>query len=100
MYEPGPSEDELKAIGLEREDVRDNSVFEVWADNWVPYRIFAQACTQWRYGPGGPTGLDYTAVKWLMDIGKLRKKERADALYAIQVMEDSALNEMNKKDKG
>ena len=80
MYDPGPSDDELKAIGLLREDVTDTSDF--------------QLSTQWRVGYSGPTGLDYTAVEWVMSLMKVKKKR--EVFRAIRIMESSALSQMSK----
>lgn len=95
MYDPGPSDEELEAIGLLREDVEDMSDFEVWPESWLPFQVFAEVSTQWRVGAGGPTGLDYTQVRWVMDLMKV--EEPLDTLHAVQVMESSALRKMSEK---
>jgi len=97
MYDSGPSEEELEKIGLKREDVEDNSDFEVWPENWMPFMVFSDVSTQWIMGPGGPTGLDYTQVKWVMDLRRVGKKERLLMLQDVQVMEASALRKMAEK---
>lgn len=94
MYDPGPSDEELKAFCLTREDVEDTSDFEIWPENWVPFLVFSEVSTQWRVGAGGATGLDYVAVKWVMDLMKIKKKY--EVLRAIRTMESSALKTMNK----
>mgnify|MGYP000902555874 FL=1 len=94
MYDSGPSEEELSLLGLLREDVVDDRDFEVWPENWEPYLVFARVSTQWRTGPGGPVGLDYKTVEWVM--GLLRVKNPLRVLDAIQVLEFSALRTMNK----
>lgn len=93
MYDPGPSEEELEKIGLKREDVEDNSDFEVWPENWMPLQVFSELSTQWRMGPGGPTGLDYGAVQWVM--GLLKVKRQYEVLRDIRVLESSALKTMS-----
>lgn len=94
MYDPGPSDEELKAFCLTREDVEDTSDFEIWPENWMPFLVFSEVSTQWRVGAGGATGLDYVAVKWVMDLMKIKKKY--EVLRAIRTMESSALKTMNK----
>lgn len=94
MYDSGPSDEELKAFCLTREDVEDTSDFEIWPENWVPFLVFSEVSTQWRVGAGGATGLDYVAVKWVMDLMKIKKKY--EVLRAIRTMESSALKTMNK----
>jgi len=94
MYDSGPSDEELKALFLTREDVEDHSDFEIWPENWIPFLVFSEVSTQWRVGPGGATGLDYGPVKWVMDLMKVKKKH--EVLRAIRTMESSALKTMNK----
>ena len=94
MYDPGPSEEELEAIGLLREDVEDTSDVEVWPENWVPFKVFNKVSTQWRVGAGGATGLDYSVVYSTMD--RMKIKKQLAVLDAIRVMEASALSTMNR----
>jgi len=94
MYDSGPSDEELKAFCLTREDVEDTSDFEIWPENWMPFLVFSEVSTQRRVGAGGATGLDYGAVKWVMDLMKIKKKY--EVLRAIRTMESSALKTMNK----
>ena len=97
MYDSGPSEAELRAIGLLREDVVDLSDFEVWPDNWLPYEIFCEVSDQWRMGQGGPVGLDLNVVFHVMDLFEVNSRdERLDTLRAIRVMSASAITQMNK----
>lgn len=59
--------------------------------------MFRKVSTQWRTGPGGPTGLDYCAVYPLMDRLGL-DADAWDALLAdIQVMEAEAIDVMHTK---
>lgn len=95
MYDSGPDQAELDAIGLTREDVTETSDFEVWPENWVPFQVFSEVSTQWRMGPGGPTGLDYGEVRWVMKLLKVKNPYRV--LQAIQVLESSALRVMAKR---
>lgn len=94
MYDSGPSDEELKALYMTREDVEDTSDFEIWPENWMPFLVFSEVSTQWRVGAGGATGLDYVAVKWVMDLMNIKKKY--EVLRAIRTMESSALKTMNK----
>ena len=95
MYDPGPSEEELEAIGLLREDVEDTSDVEVWPENWVPFKVFNKVSTQWRVWAGGATGLDYSVVYSTMD--RMKIKKQLAVLDAIRVMEASALSTMNRR---
>ncbi len=96
MYDSGPSQEELDAIGIKREDVEDTSDFEVWPENWLPYKVFSEVNTQWRVGAAGPTGLDYGPVQWAMGLHRIPKKQQLEVLRAIRTMESSALKQMNK----
>lgn len=84
-------------VGIKREDVEDTSDVAVWPENWVPFQILSGAVTQWRVGAGGPIGLDYGVVKWLMDLHKVKKKDHLLTLQAIRTMEAVALQLMHKK---
>ncbi len=95
MYDPGPSSEELEAIGLLREDIEDTSDVEVWPENWLPFKVFNKVSTQWRVGAGGATGLDYGVVYSTMD--RMKIKKQLVVLDAIRVMEASALSTMNRR---
>ena len=97
MYTSGPSDTELAAIGLRREDVEDTSVCEVWPENWEAYQIFARCQTQWNTANGYHFGLNYEFVQWLMDVLKVKKKYRLDRLTELQTMEGAALRQMHKE---
>ncbi len=99
MYDAGPSDSELEAIGLTREDLGEIPDFEVWPDNWVPFKVFSEVCTQWRMGPGGPIGLDYSVVKWIMRTMHVTKKDRLEVLRSVRVLECSAMSKMAEANK-
>lgn len=61
--------------------------------------LFRRVATQWRIGPGGPTGLDYGPLFSLMDRMGLSAEAWDDLLADIQVMETEALDAMNEKDE-
>lgn len=50
--------------------------------------------TQWRMGPGGPVGLDYSVLPLFVDIEHMNGDERRDFFGDLQVMEFAALNEI------
>lgn len=101
MYDSGPSDEELAAIGIKREDVADDSDFEIWPENWLPFQIFSRVSTQWRVGAGGPTGLDYQPVRWVMEgLGITKAKKQIEVLQSIRILEVSALEQMDKNQKG
>jgi hypothetical protein len=63
MYTPPPKVD--KSLGLRPEDFPPSVVW-VWPDNWAAVKVFDAMATQWRWGPSGPTGLDYSALPFVM----------------------------------
>lgn len=96
MYDSGPSNEELAALGMDREDFLDTSDFEVWPDNWLPYQIFCDVSRQWVCGPSGPIGLDFGAVEWVVGLYKVKPKKQLEVLHAIRILESSALTQMSK----
>lgn len=98
MYDSGPSEAELAAIGLRREDVEDTSITDIWPENYQAFQIFTKCGTQWNSGMGGPTGLNYPSVMLLCNLFGVKAKKQLEMLDAIQIMERSALKQMNQKD--
>ena len=98
MYAPGPSDEELAAIGITREDVADTSVVEIWPENYLPFQLFSKLGTQWNTGMGGPTGLNHASLPvWFQAMG-VKKKDWLELMEAISVMEREALKQMSKKD--
>ena len=97
MYTSGPSDTELAAIGLRREDVEDTSVCEVWPENWEAVQIFNRCHTQWNTANGYCFGLNYEFVRWLMCLLKVKKKHRLERLTEVQTMERAALRQMHKE---
>lgn len=97
MYDSGPSDKELEAFGLTRDDIAQGEM-EVWSENWLPFLIFKDLVRQWRVGMGGPTGLDYSALPFVFDLHEVKKKKRREVFAALRVMEDEALSVMVDKD--
>lgn len=97
MYDSGPSDEELNAIGVRREDVTDKSTFEVWPENWTPFEVFAEMGTQWRIGANGPTGLDYNVAFRLMDLQGFKNKKQLEVVRALRIMESAAIKQMSVK---
>ena len=97
MYDAGPTDAELEAIGLMRDDVEDTSVTEIWPENMLPFQVFNEISSQWRVGMNGPTALDQNFAFSYMDRMGLRHKKQLEVIRAIKVMERAALTQMNKK---
>ena len=95
FYAPGPSTEELEAIGLKPEDVVDDSLVEVWEEHWACFLIFTRLKTQWRVGMSGPTGMDYSLLPTLLDTFSVKQRDRGRVLESLLVMEDEALRIMS-----
>ena len=96
MFDSGPSDAELEAIGIRREDVADNSVTEIWPENMLPFQVFNEISSQWRVGMNGPTALDQNFAFSYMDRMGLTHKKQLKVIRAIMVMEGAALKQMRK----
>lgn len=87
--------------GLTLEDVADdNACVEVWPDIWPVVVLFTALTTQWRIGPAGPTGLDYSALPFVMRMHGIARDKWPDTLDALRVMEIEALDIMREKAHG
>lgn len=67
----------------------------VWPENMRVVNVFLSLGTQWRVGMSGVSGLDYTAVKAVMEMSGIKRKDQAEMLYLIGVMEKEALSVMH-----
>ncbi len=64
---------------------------EVWPDAWPAFLLFEAMSTQWRLGPGGPSGLDYSAIPSTAKMIGLKHRELSEAFNDLRVMENEAL---------
>lgn len=64
---------------------------EVWPDAWPAFRLFDALGTQWRLGPGGPSGLDYTAIPAAASMLGIKRRELAEIFPDLRIMEHEAL---------
>lgn len=93
MYGSGSNEAELAVFGLTPEDVA-TEIVEVWPENWPAYLVFAAMSTQWRIGFSGPTGLDYSALPFVMRMKRIPRDDWDDLFNQIYIMESAALAEI------
>ncbi|MFK0033032.1 DUF1799 domain-containing protein [Pseudomonas monteilii] len=77
-------------LGLTLDDMEAEDV-EVWPDAWPAFCLFEALGTQWRLGPGGPSGLDYTAIPGAAKILGLKRRQLSEAFHDVRVMENEAL---------
>ncbi|WP_081343582.1 DUF1799 domain-containing protein [Pseudomonas putida] len=93
MYEQGPSAEQLAFLGLTLDDMETEDV-EVWPDAWPAFCLFEALGTQWRLGPGGPSGLDYAAIPGTAKMIGLKSRELSETFDDVRVMENEALTVM------
>ncbi|MFG0323714.1 DUF1799 domain-containing protein [Pseudomonas sp. zjy_15] len=93
MYEQGPSAEQLAFLGLTLDDMETEAV-EVWPDAWPAFCLFEALGTQWRLGPGGPSGLDYAAIPGTAKMIGLTSRELSETFDDVRVMESEALTVM------
>lgn len=77
-------------LGLTLDDIEAEDV-EVWPDAWPAFCLLEALGTQWRLGPGGPSGLDYTAIPGTAKILGLKRRELSEAFHDLRIMEHEAL---------
>lgn len=82
MFSLGITEDDLDQV-------------ECWPENWPVYALFCKLQSQWRVGPGGATGLDYSVLMRLLDRMGLSASDYDVWFNDIQLMEVEALNVMH-----
>lgn len=63
----------------------------LWPCNVQAWAVFVACRTQWRVGMAGATGLDYAAVRVVMDLLDVGKKHRAGVFAGVRVAENAAL---------
>ena len=95
------TQDDAKTFGLELpQEKKKEDDFEVLEDNWDALMIFCNMQTQWSTSFGGLVGLKYEILLMqggLFDLYNIT--ERSKILEEIQIMEATALKELNKESK-
>jgi hypothetical protein len=74
----------VAAVGLTKEQ-------ELWPENETAVRLFDAMLSQWRFGPGGPAGLDYAALPVVARQLRLKRRALREAFDGLRVMEGEAL---------
>ena len=104
MYRPGLTAKDLEAaeaLGLTREEVleqrRQEQTAEVWPDNEQAALLFEAVGTQWRVGPGGAYGLDYSVLFHKMDRMQLTPQRYEELEYEVRVIESAALSAIHEE---
>ncbi len=99
LYQPPPDLNQLRAFGLTPADIAGHAV-EVWPDNWQSLVVFDAMGTQWNVGMGGAIGLQYASLSEVWRRTKTPIADRDDVFDDLRVMEQAALNEIAKQNKG
>lgn len=88
-------DDAASRLGLPVDLIEESETYHVadgiFPDNVQVVSVFMDMLTQWRVGPGGATGLDYTALPIVLRIREIPRTERQDIFDGIQTMERAAL---------
>lgn len=71
----------------------------VWPDNLKAINVFLVMLTQWRWSGGNRVGLDYSALPEVWKRTNVPKKDRNDIFDALRIMEQAALDELNRGKK-
>lgn len=97
MYERGPTDAELEAVGMTRDDIESaQGDTVVWQEHRVVTEVFSALNTQWRTSmTGAATGLDYAAVLPVLDLMGIPQADRLPLFNDLRVMESEALVAMN-----
>ena len=76
---------------------------QVWPENGRPVQIAAAMHTQWRVGPGGAIGWDYTALPIvearMLEPGPVGREELAEEFAMLRLIETELLTIMQEAKK-
>ena len=88
-----------KDLGLSAAFFDDGRPFELWEENALPFRVFADNSTQWIMGSGGAVGLNYLVIFHELDRMNLEKEEYDRVMNSIRIIESEALNKIYERSK-
>lgn len=95
LYFKRPTADQLAGTGLKPKHYPE-PIVTVWPENWEVIQLFSRVSTQWRVGPGGPIGLDYTVIYRELDRSGVSGADFETTMAALRVIEAAALDEIHK----
>lgn len=75
-------------------EVEDKS-FPIMQENWDAITVFCATSTQWRWYEANRIGLDYSAIKMLLDVYAIADKQ--DCFERVRMMEVEVLSVSAKK---
>jgi hypothetical protein len=94
-------DDAASRLGLPADLVQESETYQacdgIYPDNLQTVGVFMDMLTQWRVGPAGATGLDYTALPVVMGFRGVRKAERSEIFEGVQIMERAALKGLRER---
>ena len=82
-------------LGIEPPPSKAAVNYEVEQDAWPAVRVFLKVQTQWRADSGAVIGLDYGAVRWVIEM--LQLADPLEVLADLQIMEATVVAAMNKR---
>lgn len=65
----------------------------IWPETWPAVDLFLKVQTQWRGGASGIIGLDYGAVRWVMQL--YGSEDDWELLEDLQVIEARVIERVN-----
>ena len=80
-------------MGIELPEPEEPEHYEVEPEAWPALQLFLMVQTQWRSGPSGLIGLDYGAVRWVMELQGVA--EPLGVLDDLQVIEARVIEIVN-----
>jgi hypothetical protein len=90
-----PSAAEAAELGLKPSDYEE-PVADLWPEHEEAFILYMQNHTQWRVGPGGVIGFDYSIYFREIDRLKLSEEDADEMMALIRMIEQSALAEIHK----
>ena len=87
------SADDAAAFGLELPAVERDEDCPIWPEAWPAVDLFLKVQTQWRGGASGIIGLDYGAVRWVMQL--YGSADDRELLEDLQVIEARVIERVN-----
>ncbi|SER52296.1 MULTISPECIES: DUF1799 domain-containing protein [Pseudomonas] len=71
--------------------------YPLWPENMQAFQVFEAMMTQWRCGPGGPTGLVYSEIPVVMRYLSIPEADHGEVFDAVRVMESAALEAIHQE---
>ena len=82
-------------FGIEPPPSKAAENYDVLPEAWPAVRVFLKVQTQWRVDSGAVIGLDYGAVRWVIEL--LQLGDPLEVLADLQVVEATVVAAMNKR---